>query len=284
MKNSDNAMKIAVKTIISIGLILYLLYGLKLIARIFLFDSFIIPSESMMPTLKPGDRVYVNKVIYGARIYTDFHFTKDGQELKAFRTRGLRDIKHNDIVVFNMPNQNEKIKFTINYVYCKRCLGLPGDTIKIKNGYYECNNFKDTLGYLPAQRQLQDLPDSVIPQMVIRTMPYDEHLPVWTIKDFGPMYIPRKGDLIKITTKEAAMYKILLEYELKQPVDIDWKLNEVFVSGRRLTKYRFKHNYYFMAGDNVINSRDSRYWGLVPDEYIVGVVKGKWGKEKFVNL
>lgn len=272
------------KIVISFCIIFFIYYIIKVIDRICIFDSFIIPTESMEPTLKPGDRIYVNKVIYGARIYTDFHFTKGGQELKAFRTRGLRDIKHNDIVVFNMPNQEWQIKFTINYVYCKRCIGLPGDSISIKNGYYECNNYKDTLGYLPAQRQLSEMPDSVIPPAAMHAIPFEDHLPVWTIKEFGPMYIPRNGDLIKITPKEAALYKILLEYELKQPVDIDWKLNKVFVSGRRLTKYKFKHDYYFMAGDNVINSLDSRYWGLVPDEYIVGVVKGKWGKRTFVNL
>ena len=63
-----------------------LLYGTWLLMRAFLFDLFIIPTESMEPTLLPGDRVVVNKIIMGARIYSDFHFNKEGVELKSWRT------------------------------------------------------------------------------------------------------------------------------------------------------------------------------------------------------
>ena len=50
------------------------------------------------------------------------------------------------------------------------------------------------------------------------------------------------------------------------------KTGEVWADSTELTSHRFMHNYYFMAGDNVLDSSDSRYWGLVPEEYIVGVV------------
>lgn len=272
------------KIVLSVCFAVCLLYGLKQLVRIFLCDSFIIPTESMEPTLKPGDRIYVNKTIYGARIYTDFHFTQEGQKLKAFRTKGLRDLRRNDIVVFNMPNQEWQIKFTINYVYCKRCIGLPGDSISIRNGHYVCNNYEGTLGYEPAQNQLASTPDSLIPAASLRTFPFDDHLPKWSIKNFGPLYIPKKGDLIALTPKNAALNKILIEYELEKPIYIDWKRNTVQAGNKRLTKYRFKHDYYFMAGDNAANSLDSRYWGLVPDEYIVGVVKKKWEKRTLSDL
>ena len=65
------------------------LYGLYLLRRAFVADKFIIPSESMSPTLVPGDEVWVNKLLMGARIYTDFHFDKKGGPLRCFRTRGL---------------------------------------------------------------------------------------------------------------------------------------------------------------------------------------------------
>ena len=90
------------------------------------------------------------------------------------------------------------------------------------------------------------------------------------------MYVPRKGDVIRITPLEAALYGFILEWELGQEITRDWDTDEVRADGHMLTRHRFKHNYYFMAGDNVLDSDDSRFWGLVPEEYIVGVVDYKF--------
>ncbi len=67
--------------------------------RTLVADQFIIPSWSMSPTLVPGDHVVVNKLIMGARLYTDFDFRQGGQELKSVRMKGKRRLRHNDIVV-----------------------------------------------------------------------------------------------------------------------------------------------------------------------------------------
>ena len=75
-------------------LIIPFLYLVWLIIRIFIMDYFTIPTESMMPTLQPGDKVIVNKLTMGARLYADLHFDIKGQELKAVRTKGLRRLKH----------------------------------------------------------------------------------------------------------------------------------------------------------------------------------------------
>lgn len=72
-------------------------YMLWCLTRIFLYDQSITPTESMVPTLLPGDRIIVDKTIMGARIYTDFNFDKEGVELKSRRTRGRREIQPNDI-------------------------------------------------------------------------------------------------------------------------------------------------------------------------------------------
>ena len=280
MLNTKELRNFILKILLLACLLPFLVFGLKQIVRIFFLDSFIIPTESMELTLRPGDRVYVNKLLFGARIYTDFHFVKDGQVLHAFRVKGLRPIKYNDIVVFNMPNQQWTIKFTINYVFCKRCIGLPGDSVSIRNGFYKCNNYAGRLGLLRTQKALSNLPDSVISPAAMRAIPFDDHMPEWTIKNFGPLYIPRKGDLVRVTPRMAALYKILLEYELGKQVSINWTTHKVLAGNRPVTLHRFKHDYYFMAGDNAINSLDSRYWGLVPDEYIVGVVDEKLTKHE----
>lgn len=106
------------------------------VLRIFLFDQFITPTESMMPTLLPGDRIIVDKRIMGARIYDRFEFNQEGIELYSHRTRGERKVLPNDIVVFNFPIHNGKINFVINNVYAKRCIGTPGDTVSIIDGVF----------------------------------------------------------------------------------------------------------------------------------------------------
>ena len=252
------------------------LWGLWQAFRAFCIDSFIIPSESMAPTLVPGNRIYVNKLLMGARIYRDFHFDRRGVELKAFRTNGVRVVQHNDIVVFNFPDDGDRIKFVINYVYCKRCIGLPGDSVSIIGGYYRNNNYRRALGHQGNQRLLSQTPDSLIPRESLHTLPYDEHVNKgWTIKNFGPLYIPRCGDRIAITPENAVIYRKILEWELKGRLHIDWARRQVAVKSRRLRYHTFQNNYYFMAGDNVLDSKDSRYWGFVPEMYIVGIV---WAK------
>lgn len=244
-----------------------LLYGVWLLARMLFFDYFTIPTESMCPTLNPGNKVVVNKLKMGARIYTDLHFDLKGQELKAFRMKGLEGVKRNDIVVFNFANHWGKINFIINNVFCKRAIGLPGDSLSAVDGHYRNNNCDEVLGVEKEQARLEHTPDSLIQGFWIP--PYSNG---WNIKNFGPVYIPRKGDVVKIGALEASLYGVMLEWELGKDITFSWEKDEAYADGRLLTHHRFKHNYYFMAGDNVMNSSDSRYWGVVPEEYIVGVV------------
>ena len=248
------------------------LYGLHLLRRAFVADKFIIPSDSMRPTLVPGDEVWVNKLLMGARIYTDFHFSKQGVQLQSFRTRGLRPITYNDIVVFNRANHGGTIKFIINYVYCKRVVGLPGDSVSIVDGHYRNNNYGGQLGLEAMQRRLQATPDNLLRRRrLLRSLPRNPHVR-WTIRNFGPMYVPRKGDVMAVTPKSATIYKTILKWETGKDIDVDWEAGKVLADGKPFRRYRFSHNYYFVAGDNVLNSDDSRYFGPVPEEYIVGIV------------
>lgn len=247
------------------------LYGAWLLCRIFLFDQFVIPTDSMYPTLIPGDRVIVKKTIMGARIYTDFNFIPEGGELKCWRTRGRRKVMHNDILVFNFPHHDWKISFVINNVFCKRCIALPGDTIWSEDGYYRNNNYPGILGIEGEQLRFSSIPDSLLPHEVLDAYPFDPHIP-HNNKNLQRIYVPRRGDVIKVTPREACFYKLPLEWETGKAISCDWDKGEVYADGELLSRHIFAHNYYFMAGDNVMNSSDSRGWGLVPEEYIVGVV------------
>lgn len=257
-------------TVMVVGLPL-ISYILWIITRIFLFDQFITPTESMIPTLLPGDRIIVDKNITGARIYSDLKFDPKGIDLKSWRTRGRRSVEPNDIVVFNFPHHDGKINFVINNVYAKRCIGVPGDTISILNGHFRNNNYKFVIGVEQYQNHFAQMPDSIFPCYVLNSMPWDGHLP-WTIKNLGPLYLPREGDFVRLTAKEGCLYRMLLEWETGKSISFDWDKDAVYADGKPLGSHIFTHDYYFMAGDNVSNSNDSRYWGLVPEEYIVGVV------------
>ena len=212
----------------------FCLWCCKQVRRIFIADTFIIPTRSMTPTLIPGDKIIVNKLLYGARIYRDFGFSKQGVRLQCTRLKGLRDIRRGDVVVFNMPYHKgcDTIKFVINYVYCKRCVALPGDSISIVGGFYRNNNTVDTFGCVSLQRQLAQTPDSIIPADILTTIPYDRHMPQWTIRNFGPLYIPRRGDIVAVTPATATLYRKLIEWETGKRISIDWQHQRVNIGNR----------------------------------------------------
>lgn len=236
-------------------------------------DQFVIPTSSMMPTLIPGDRVIIDKTIMGARIYTDFNFKKGGQRLQCFRTKGRRTLQYNDIVVFNFPRPEwSDICFEINNVWCKRILALPGDTLYVENGIYRNNNYDGKLGVIENQKKLSATPDSLL--MARGEFITAWLMPVqWTVKNMGPYYIPRKGDVIKFRPNDVTLYHDIVKKETGKELIWNWEVDSAMLDGRTIANYIFKDNYYFMGGDNILGSVDSRFWGLVPEDYVVGVVK-----------
>ncbi|AVM50404.1 signal peptidase I [Capnocytophaga sp. oral taxon 878] len=247
--------------------------------RIFVVDSYKIPTHSMMPTLIPGDNILVNKLAYGPRWYDIFEVAT-GKRTNINRLPGYQNIQRNDVVVFNnpYPNNNQQIQMEFAKFYLKRCIALPGDTLYIKEGFYSVNHLPDTLGYYPAQQQLHSLSREQLKGVEYEAFPWDS-IVGWTIKDFGGLYLPKKGDMLTLHRTESLLYKKLIEWETECP--LRWERDTLWQDQTPLTHYTFKHNYYFMAGDNVLNSRDSRYIGLIPDEYIAGKVWFIW---KAVNL
>lgn len=136
-----------------------LLFAGWLLLRIFLCDQFVVPSDSMNPTLIAGDRILVNKLIAGARIYKKLEFGKD-IPLRSFRTPGIRKVGVNDVVVFNAPRgyDRNRIEFRINYVYSKRCIGTPGDSVSVRDGYFRNNRHPGPIGDTGQQRRLHETP------------------------------------------------------------------------------------------------------------------------------
>ncbi len=239
--------------------------------RALICDTFIVKGESMEPEFHTGEKVRVNKLKMGARIYTDYDFSKP--YLSSFRLPGFSKLKAGDIVIVNYPYacSEDTISFRINYVYMKRCYGAPGDTVRVVNGWYVNPSDGGRIGNPTYQKILSETPDSVLAGdgVTLNALRVNENLR-WTIRDFGPMYVPGKGDTIRIDRDNYRLWRRLIQFETGiSPAECGGK---VFLSGEPMETYTFRSDWYFLGGDNVLNSEDSRYIGLFPESYVIGII------------
>ncbi|HJE88367.1 signal peptidase I [Rikenella microfusus] len=243
-------------------------------SRFFCWEMFTIPTESMYPTLLPGDRVIVNKAVFGARLHRTFEsMGAEKPDILRWKYRGYRPLRRGDIIVFNYPYARGwgKIAFDFNTLYVKRCVALPGDSVYAERGAVRVRGVEGTVGIRQYQRQLAFADLSLYPPQSWQTIAPDSAAGKWTIRDFGPIYVPRQGDTIPLDRRNIALYAPAVEFETGVRPRID-STGRTRLGDSTITHYTFRRNFYFACGDNTMASMDSRYWGFIPEDFVLGVV------------
>ncbi|MGD0582101.1 MAG: S26 family signal peptidase [Bacteroidales bacterium] len=96
----------------------------------------------------------------------------------------------------------------------------------------------------------------------------------WNEDNFGPLWIPKRGATVKIDTSNICLYDRIIDVYENNDLKIEG--STIYINGKPADSYTFKMNYYWMMGDNRHNSADSRYWGFVPEDHIIGRPKFIW--------
>ena len=251
-----------------------LLVGIGLVIQTTVISSFRIPTDSMQPTLQPGDNILVNKTIMGARIFNIWDAAEE-KEVEIYRLPGMGKVKRNDVLVFHYPypHKNDSLSMHLLKYYVKRCIALPGDTMGIREGHYYIKGMDGPIGNVEAQERIARLDKEDARGIVMDAYPWDKYID-WTIQDFGPLHVPAAGQAVVMDSTAVKLYRNLVEWEQQKKLTFQGK--KVFLGDSVIQEYRFRENYYFVGGDYMENSKDSRYWGLLPEPYIVGVATRIW--------
>ena len=279
-----------------------------LLLRGFAFTSCLIPSTGMENSLFQGERILVNKWSYGLRAPL--------MSLFSYHRWCERSVRQQDVVVFNNPAAIGQPTIDRREIYISRCIGTPGDTLLVDSLFSvsspeaQFNPDKKRLYSYPATKEqlitslmqtlsitndgLMGSNDSTHVRSVSR---YEYYLLEQAIsdqnwiqpltekseKELKPLIVPGKGKALRVYPWNITLLRnTLVMHEGKQA---EIKNDTLYIDGKPTQHCFFTKDYYWMASNNSVNLSDSRLFGFVPQDHIIGKASLIWfSKEKGTGI
>ncbi len=236
----------------------------------FLIQGYSTPTGSMENTIMIGDKMFFNQFIYGPSTPRTIPFTEI--QLPYIHFPGIREPRRGDIINFEFPGNRDEVKHAEYMQYLKRIVGEPGDTIEVKDRVLFVNgilipNPPASCLTPPNVNSQMNIVAPVTPKGMVNKDIFPKGSP-WNEDNYGPLVVPKKGDVINLEKKNYEKWDTFIKRE-GHGISMDAS-GKIFIDGKENSQYTVERNYYFMMGDHRTNSADSRFFGFVPRENIVG--------------
>jgi len=225
--------------------------------------SFVVPTGSMENEVMTGDFLFVNKFKYGPT--TPQVIPLINKPLPFYKFPGFWEPEKQDVIVFIYPGDRDEVEASQFQYYLKRCIATAGDTLQII----------DKVVYVNGKEYPLPENGKFIPEIGNRRagFPFGTS---WTSNNYGPLYIPKIGDEIPISLENIRQWDTFIR---REGHDVSYDSQNVIIDGNIAKSYTVERDYCFGMGDNRDNSEDSRAWGFIPYDNVVGtpiVVYWSW--------
>ena len=279
-----------------------------LLLRGFAFTSCLIPSTGMENSLFQGERILVNKWSYGLRVPL--------MSLFSYHRWCERSVRQQDVVVFNNPAAIGQPTIDRREIYISRCIGTPGDTLLVDSLFSvsspeaQFNPDKKRLYSYPATKEqlitslmqtlsitndgLMGSNDSThvrsfsryeyyLLEQAISDQNWIQPLTEKSEKELKPLIVPGKGKALRVYPWNITLLRnTLVMHEGKQA---EIKNDTLYIDGKPTQHCFFTKDYYWMASNNSVNLSDSRLFGFVPQDHLIGKASLIWfSKEKGTGI